>query len=63
MCSFDADGTSSPRHTRNPHAREAVGLEVELLVDADDVRILNRGAEVAPHRLGPPGGASIQDDH
>jgi hypothetical protein len=38
-------------------------LQVELLVDRDDVRILHRGAEVALHRLQPPGGASIQDDH
>ena len=42
---------------------EFVGLEVELLVDGDDVRIMRRGAEVALHRLQPPGGASIQDDH
>ena len=42
---------------------ELVGLEVELLVDGEDVRILRRGAEVALHRLQPPGGASIQDEH
>jgi hypothetical protein len=42
---------------------ELVGLEVELLIDGDDVRILHRGAEVALHRLQAPGGASIQDDH
>jgi transposase len=42
---------------------ELVGLEVELLVDGDDVRVLHRGAEVALHNLQPPGGASIQDEH
>jgi hypothetical protein len=42
---------------------ELVGLEVELLVDGDDVRVLHRAAEVAMHRLQPPGGASIQDEH
>ena len=42
---------------------ELVGLEVQLLVDGDDVRILHRGAEVALHRLQPPCGASIQDEH
>jgi transposase len=42
---------------------ELVGLEVELVVDDDDVRVLHRGAEVALHGLQPPGGASIQDEH
>jgi transposase len=39
------------------------GEVVQLLVDGDEVRVLHGGAEVALHRLQPPGGASIQDDH
>jgi hypothetical protein len=42
---------------------ELVGLQVELLVDGDDVRVLHRRAEVALHQLQAPGAASIQDDH
>jgi hypothetical protein len=42
---------------------ELVGLEVELLVDGDDVRIVHQSAEVALHSLQPPGGASVQDEH
>ena len=40
-----------------------VGLNVELLVDGNDLRVLHRGAEVALHHLQPPGSASIQDEH
>jgi hypothetical protein len=39
------------------------GEVVQVLVDGDEVRVLHEGGEVALHRLQPPGGASIQDDH
>jgi transposase len=39
------------------------GEVVQVLVDGDEVRVLHQGSEVALHRLQPPGGASIQDDH
>jgi transposase len=39
------------------------GAVVQVLVDGDEVRVLHQGSEVALHRLQPPGGASIQDDH
>jgi hypothetical protein len=39
------------------------GQLVQVLVDGDEVRVINDGSEVALHRLQPPGGASINDDH
>jgi transposase len=42
---------------------ELVGAELEAVVDGEEVRLLHRGAEVALHRLQPPGSASIQDAH
>jgi transposase len=39
------------------------GERVEVIVDGDEVRVLHRGGEVALHRLQPPGGSSIQDEH
>ena len=39
------------------------GEQVQVLVDGDEVRVLHRGGEVALHRLQPPGGASIADEH
>lgn len=42
---------------------ELVGLEVEVVVDGEELRMLRGGAEVALHRLQSPGGASIQDAH
>ena len=39
------------------------GLEVEVMVDGQEVRILHRGGEVALHELQPPGGMSIKDEH
>jgi hypothetical protein len=59
----DRLGTGRFGSARYSVPSELVGFEVELLVDGDDVRVLRRGAEVALHRLQPPGGASIQDEH
>jgi transposase len=39
------------------------GEQVQVLVDGDEVRVMHRGGEVALHRLQPPGGASIVDEH
>jgi hypothetical protein len=39
------------------------GAVVQVLVDGDEVRVIHDGSEVALHRLQPPGGASIQDEH
>ena len=39
------------------------GEVVQVLVDGDEVRMIHGGGEVAVHRLQPPGGSSIQDEH
>jgi len=40
-----------------------VGEWVTVSVEGEEVRVHHDGAEVALHRLQPPGGASIDDDH
>jgi len=39
------------------------GQLVQVTVDGDEVRIIHDGGEVAFHKLQPPGGASILDEH
>jgi hypothetical protein len=39
------------------------GLEVQVLVDGKEVRLLYQDGEVALHELQPPGGMSVKDEH
>ena len=39
------------------------GQLVQVLVDGDELRLVHEGGEVGLHKLQPPGGASILDEH
>lgn len=57
---FSTVRIGSARYSVPDHLR---GLEVQVMVDGQEVRVLHRGGEVALHELQPPGGMSINDEH